>query len=157
MSLFGLPSSGIHSNGYSLVRKLLRQDESELKRELLAPTRIYWPVIKELLKKEWVAGCAHITGGGFSNISRMNPTLDYHIHTTSEWKELPSSFQVIINRSQLEERELYKTFNMGIGMVLATDCPDKVEAHLIEKKEAFLRMGETGEGSGRVLLRGEAL
>ena len=157
MALIGLPSGGIHSNGYSLVRKLLGEGESELAKELLAPTRIYWPIFKHLLEKGRMAGAAHITGGGFLNIPRMNPSLDYHIHTVPKWEDLPSSFRTILSRSGLPERELYKTFNMGVGMVLATEHPGEVEAHLLERGEAFLRMGETAVGSGRVLLGEEVI
>ena len=157
MALIGLPSSGIHSNGYSLVRKLLRPDDSDWARELLEPTRIYWPALKELLEKGWIAGAAHITGGGFLNIPRMNPALDYTVHTTRPWEDLPPSFQTVIERCALSDRELYKTFNMGTGMVLATGCPEKVEAHLAEKGEPFLRMGETTAGAGRLVLKGKAL
>ena len=157
MTLIGLSSAGIHSNGYSLVRKVLKPEETTLAKELLTPTRIYWPVIKELLKKEWIAGMAHITGGGFLNIARMNSNLDYHLHQVPEWKELPDSFQTIIARTELPEGELYKTFNMGVGMLLATRHPKEVEAYLKECGESFWRMGETAVGRGRVFLKEAAL
>ena len=157
MSLVGLSSSGVHSNGYSLVRKILKSRERELAKELLTPTRIYWPVVKELLKKEWITGAAHITGGGFLNVARMNSQIDYHIHHVPSRDELPDSFQTVIARTKLTERELYKTFNMGVGMVLVTPCPDKVETYLKEQGESFWRMGETTIGSGRVFLKKERL
>ena len=157
MTLVGLPSSGIHSNGYSLVRKMLKAGETELIKELLTPTRIYWPIFKKLLKKGWIAGVAHITGGGFLNIARMNPQLDYHIHCVPEVKTLSDSFQTIIDRTGLSQGELYKTFNMGVGMVLATKHPDEIEAYLAQRGESFWRMGQIAKGSGRVLLEGQVL
>ena len=157
MTLIGLPSSGIHSNGYSLVRQFLKPGERELARELLTPTRIYWPLLAPILEKGWLAGAAHITGGGFFNISRMNPQLDYHIQQTPQREELPPSFQTILNRTGLSRKELFKTFNMGVGMVLAATDPEPVTAHLREQGESFWILGKTTPGHGQVLLDGNLL
>jgi len=115
----GLESSGIHSNGYSLVRRVF--SESELKRlsqELLKPTRIYVRPVLSLLKSRVVRGIAHITGGAFyDKIARILPgNLDVRIYKHA-WV-VPKIFRLIQNKGSIEDKEMYHTFNMGIGMVL---------------------------------------
>lgn len=130
--LIGLQSSGIHSNGFSLVRKLLSVNISELNRynaelghsigeEVLIPTRIYVKTVLQLLSKYEIKGIAHITGGGFiENIPRMLPKgLSAEIKLGS-WEMLPI-FNILQRLSGLDEKQVYNTFNMGIGMVLAVD------------------------------------
>ena len=90
-SIIGIASSGMHSNGYSLIRKLIRKDETKLAKELLTPTRIYWPLAKKLLAKELVSAMVHITGGGMLNIARANKNIDFIIEQTPPLKELPLS------------------------------------------------------------------
>lgn len=136
--LLGLASSGIHSNGYSLVRKIffeMHQLTGEtmipelngklLKEELLIPTKIYVKTLLPLIKQELVNGIAHITGGGFvENIPRMLPeNLSAEIHLGS-WPALPI-FAILEKYGQIAPMEMYEIFNMGIGMVLAIS-PEKI-------------------------------
>ena len=118
--IIGLPSSGFHSNGFALIRKLLRADERELQQACLRPTKIYVQAILSLLKKypEEIKGLAHITGGGFDNIERINSQFSYEITEFSFLSQIPDHMQEICARSGLSRRELFKTFNMGIGMVV---------------------------------------
>jgi phosphoribosylformylglycinamidine cyclo-ligase len=128
--LIGLASSGIHSNGYSLVRKVFNNwalteyvDElgTSLGEELLKPTKIYVKPILSALKKFNLKGMAHITGGGFiENIPRMLPNgLGAAIFEKS-W-EIPPIFNLITTVGQIDQQEMYNIFNMGIGMVIAVD------------------------------------
>lgn len=137
--LIGLLSSGLHSNGFSLVRKILFKDHDyqltdiipELNNQrlgdvLLTPTKIYVQAVLPLLNKHLIHGISHITGGGFSeNIPRMLPeNLTYHIDY-SAW-EVPSIFRFLGKVGEIDISELYDVFNMGIGMVLAV-APDQVD------------------------------
>ncbi|WP_160724244.1 phosphoribosylformylglycinamidine cyclo-ligase [Bacillus sp. USDA818B3_A] len=128
--LIGLASSGIHSNGYSLVRKVFNNwslldfvDElgCTLGEELLKPTKIYVKPILSALKKFPLKGMAHITGGGFiENIPRMLPE---GLGATIEEKSwpIPPVFQLISSHGQIDYEEMYNIFNMGVGMVVAVD------------------------------------
>jgi phosphoribosylformylglycinamidine cyclo-ligase len=125
--LVGLPSSGIHSNGYSLVRKLFsRQELSRRWTEFLAPTKIYVKAIRPFLEAHEcpIKAIAHITGGGFiENIPRVFPTsLQARIHRGS-WP-ISDLFMEIRARSKLLEEGMFRTFNMGIGMVLIVSQQD---------------------------------
>jgi len=120
-TVIGIASSGLHSNGYSLVRKVLR--EKGLKRmsgELLKPTRIYVKPIVELLRThgESVHGISHITGGAFyDKISRILPkNISVRIEKDS-WK-VPEIFRLIQSKGKIADKEMYHTLNMGIGLVL---------------------------------------
>jgi len=119
--IIGIASSGLHSNGYSLVRKVLGQ--AELRRmgsQLLRPTRIYVKPVLELLRRHGKAvhGISHITGGAFyDKIGRILPgDIDARIEKNS-WK-VPEIFKLIQNKGNIEDKEIYHTLNMGIGMVL---------------------------------------
>ena len=118
--VIGLASSGLHSNGYSLVRKIFSQDELKGKvgLELLTPTRIYARNILQLIKKISVKAMAHITGGGFyENIPRSLPEgLSVNIKMGA-WPILPL-FHKIQNKGSVEDLEMFRTFNMGVGMTL---------------------------------------
>jgi phosphoribosylformylglycinamidine cyclo-ligase len=152
--LIGLASSGIHSNGYSLVRKVFNNwsliefvDElgCTLGEELLKPTKIYVKPILSLLKKVNVKGMAHITGGGFiENIPRMLPAgLGAEINEKS-W-DIPNIFKLISEIGQIEYSQMYNIFNMGIGMVIAVE-PKDADAVL----EHFQQCGETAKKIGVV-------
>ena len=138
--LIGLESSGIHSNGYSLVRKIFFKDndykltdyidslDCTLETELLKPTRIYIKGVLETLSKTKVNGIAHITGGGFiENIPRCLP--DKFGITIYEEKlpKLPI-FKLLEDVGNIDHQEMYNIFNMGIGMVLVVDQKDQEQA-----------------------------
>lgn len=131
--LIGLASSGIHSNGYSLVRQIfLEQAQMSLTdyvdelgctlgEELLRPTKIYVKPILSALKKFDIKGMAHITGGGFiENIPRMLPSGTGVELSESNW-EVPAIFKLMESIGNLERKEMYNIFNMGTGMVLAVN------------------------------------
>ncbi len=118
--LIGLASSGLHSNGYSLVRKLFPPEEikGELGKELIRPTRIYAKTILSLLKKVNIKSMSHITGGGFyDNIPRALPEGIKARIVKDSWP-IPPVFKKIQRRGNIEETEMFRAFNMGVGMVL---------------------------------------
>ncbi len=163
--LIGIASSGIHSNGYSLVRKLLSprvENLSEhieavgtsLGEELLKPTKIYVKTILDLKEKYEIKGISHITGGGFiENIPRMVPEgLRVKINKGT-WPVLPI-FNLLQTLGDIKERDIYNTFNMGIGMVLAVEghIADEVADYLNrETREAYV-IGDIVEGESGVEL-----
>ena len=135
--LIGLPSSGCHSNGYSLVRKVLIKDAKldlneyypefgkTLGEELLTPTKIYVKAIKHLLQKEVdIKGMSHITGGGFyENLPRMlKDGLGVEINVNSFPR--PKIFDLIMKTGNINEKEMYNVFNMGLGFVMAVEEKD---------------------------------
>lgn len=162
--VLGLESSGPHSNGYSLIRKVLEQSgddpsmpmgESTLGEALLAPTRIYVKSLLGLIEQYPVDGLAHITGGGISeNIIRAIPDgLGLEIDL-SAW-QLPDIFHWLQSRGGIAEKEMLRTFNCGIGMVLlvAESSVDDVCQALIEANEPVYRLGrvvECADSSERV-------
>lgn len=135
--LIGMASTGVHSNGFSLVRKVFDITKESLDtyyeelgktlgEALLAPTRIYVKALKSLKNAGVsVKGCSHITGGGFyENVPRMLPEgIQAVIHKDSY--EVPAIFKMIAKNGQVEEKMMYNTFNMGIGMVIAIDPADQ--------------------------------
>lgn len=145
-TLLAFPSSGIHSNGFSLVRRLIQPGEKSLLVQALTPTCIYWNAVKDLLPL--IKGMAHITGGGFGNIPRMNGNFDYVINALPE---RPDIFDVLADRSGLDDKMLYETFNMGIGFVLATDKPDEI---IQKAPEKVYKIGHVTPGIGKVKMRG---
>ncbi|MFD1708230.1 phosphoribosylformylglycinamidine cyclo-ligase [Siminovitchia sediminis] len=166
--LIGLASSGIHSNGYSLVRKIFLEEnefsleeklpelDGPLGEELLKPTKIYVKQIVSALREFEIKGMAHITGGGFiENIPRMLPAgLGAEVKLGS-WPILPI-FAALKKYGKLQTEEMYNIFNMGIGLVLAVD-PDDVEEAIrffIERGDNAYRIGKVTSGEG-VQLTGE--
>lgn len=154
--LIGLPSSGIHSNGYSLVRKVFFEQNNfngetvlpelnqSLKDVLLTPTRIYVKALLPLIKNQLVNGIAHITGGGFiENVPRMfNDDLAAQIQVGT-WPVLPI-FECLERYGRIKHEEMFEIFNMGLGMILAIseDKVDEVMQILKENQESAYIVGK---------------
>ncbi|MGI6153273.1 MAG: phosphoribosylformylglycinamidine cyclo-ligase [Christensenellaceae bacterium] len=162
--VLGLASSGVHSNGFSLVRKLYNMDDSlkttpvegggTLGEMLLTPTKIYVKPVLKLIEQNAVKGIAHITGGGFyENIPRILPkNVEAKIRLGS-W-DMPPVFDMIVKDAGLSEKDAYSTFNMGIGMVLVLSEAEAKRALMnlkIAGEQAFV-IGEITEGNGGVTL-----
>lgn len=159
-ALIGIASSGPHSNGYSLIRKVLEVSQADLGQDcggqalgqaLLAPTRIYVKAIRLLLEQLDVHAMSHITGGGLlENIPRVMPeNTRAQIHQSS-W-ELPAVFQWLQQQGNIEMNEMYRTFNCGVGMVLVVDAEDAEQALeiLTSAGETAFRLGEIVSNPGR--------
>lgn len=164
--LIGIASSGVHSNGYSLVRKLFGDENKEELTTfdarlgdtplnvLLTPTRIYVKSILELISKVSVKGIAHITGGGFfENIPRIFPE-GIGCEVNKNAYEVPPVFKVMQEKAGITDAQIYNTFNMGVGMVVCVEEKD-VEATLASLtasgEKAFV-LGKTVNGKGVTLL-----
>jgi phosphoribosylformylglycinamidine cyclo-ligase len=141
-TVIGLPSTGPHSNGYSLIRRLLKETKTNLNDSfddktfadvLLAPTKIYVKPLLNLIKKLEVKALAHITGGGLSeNIPRvLPPHLAVEINLSS-WQK-PNIFSWLQTAGNLTDQEMFKTFNCGIGMILILSQENKAQAFEILK------------------------
>ena len=153
--LIGLPSTGLHTNGYSLARQIvfeklkLKVDtiaqgfSRTIGEELLETHRSYLKPVMKLIKGNLVKGIAHITGGGFiDNIPRILPK-DKSAQIEKVWK-IPQIFQFLIDAGKIDEAERYRVFNMGIGMVLVIDKNDltKVENIMNSLDEKFYLIGQ---------------
>ena len=146
--LIGLKSSGPHSNGYSLIRKVLEVAGSDLNatlegkplaEHLMAPTRIYVKSLLQLQKELPVHAMAHITGGGLpENLPRVIPQGCRAVIDTQSW-EIPAIFRFLQEKGNIEAFELYRTFNCGIGMVLCIPAS--------HQEQAMQRLSELGEES----------
>ena len=164
--LIGIASSGVHSNGFSLVRKVFQMTEQNLSRycdelgrtlgeALIEPTRIYVKALKSVKDAGVkVKGCSHITGGGFyENIPRMLPE-NITARVMKNSYEVPAIFNMLQKNGNIEEQMMYNTFNMGIGMVLAVDKGD-VDATMSALKaagETAYILGETVVGNEGVII-----
>ena len=148
--LIGMASSGVHSNGFSLVRKVFEMTKESLSvyydqlgatlgEALLAPTRIYVKALRSVKEAGVrVKGCSHITGGGFyENVPRMLPE-GIHAVIRKDSYPVPPIFSMIAKEGDVEEKVMYNTFNMGIGMVVAVDPADQEKT-----MEAMKAAGET--------------
>ena len=155
-AVIGLASSGLHSNGYSLARKVFsaRQIKAGLWRELLRPTRIYSSAILDVLKKVRIKSMAHITGGGFyDNIPRVIPEgLGVRVRKGS-WA-VPPIFRKIQRAGDIDEREMYRTLNMGIGMALVVSARDADRTIALFARRGFKAwtIGEVVRGRREVTL-----
>ena len=168
-ALIGVASSGLHSNGFSMVRKLFfemndytkdtRFDEltGTLGEELLKPTKIYVGLIQNLIKSFEIKGIAHITGGGFiENIPRTIPEGLIPVVNTDSY-EVPGIFKLIQRLGNVEYKEMYNTFNMGVGLVLVVSPEKAGEAvkaiEELGEKAAVIGHVEEGEGGIRLCTR----
>ncbi|MGR6835296.1 phosphoribosylformylglycinamidine cyclo-ligase [Syntrophomonas erecta] len=165
--IIGLPSSGIHSNGYSLVRKVLLEQSrlnldqyiDELGRtlgeELLTPTRIYVKSIQSLLPEVEIRGMAHITGGGIiENLQRSLPK-GMGAEIDSKSIDIPPVFNLIQERGRVEKDEMYRTFNMGIGytLIASPQQSDKALMCLRDKGEKPIVIGRVTSDQERIMVR----
>ena len=166
--VLGLPSSGVHSNGYSLVRKIcfdrkgFKGDEyiEELGRtigeELLTPTRLYPKSCLPLIENFDIHGMVHITGGGFyENIPRALPE-DMAVEIDSSAWKMPAIFKLLQQWGNVDWKEMYRTFNMGIGMIIiaSADEAEKIKAHLANAKEKVYEIGRVVKGNHDVTIKG---
>ena len=146
--LIGIASSGVHSNGYSLIRKVFKNLDEDFNgkaiwEELLTPTKIYVKPVLSLLEKFNIKGMAHVTGGGFyENLPRMLSEEGLSIVINKNSYEIPEIFKKLMELG-VKEEEMYNTFNMGIGFVLCVE-EDEVEEVLIELSKQGEKAFEIG-------------
>ena len=158
--VLGLASNGAHSNGYSLIRKIIERSNPDLDAEfdggktlrqaVIAPTRLYVKPILAALEKFEIKGMAHITGGGLTeNIPRVLPENCVAQIDAQSWP-LPKLFQWLQQAGNVERQEMYRTFNCGIGMVVIVpaDQAEAVQAFLAEQGETMYRLGTIRERAG---------
>ena len=165
-ALIGIASSGVHSNGFSLVRKVFSMDKETLDtyheelgktlgEALIAPTRIYVKALRSVKEAGiHIKGCSHITGGGFyENIPRMLPEGAKAIVKKDSY-EVPAIFKMLAKEGEIAEEMMYNTFNMGLGMVLAVSAADaeKTVKALADAGEKAYVVGEIAEGEKGVVL-----
>ena len=166
--ILGLPSSGVHSNGYSLVRKIVfdvkgfKGDEyidelgKTIGEELLTPTRLYPKSCLPLIEKFDIHGMVHVTGGGYyENIPRALPEdMGAEIDATS-WP-VPPIFNLLKEWGNVDWHEMYRTFNMGIGMIIiaSADEAEKIKADLQARSESVYEIGKVTQGSHEVIVKG---
>jgi len=164
--IIALPSSGVHSNGFSLVRRVFDVENTDLKapvpeldgkslgETLLTPTRIYVKPVLALLKEVAVKGISHITGGGFyENIPRSIPDgLGAKIDKASV--KVPPIFRLLAERGGISERDMFNTYNMGVGMSIVVSAEDAEEALKILKnngEDAYI-IGEITESDEKIII-----
>lgn len=166
--ILGLPSSGVHSNGYSLVRKICFDRKGyqgneyieELGRtigeELLTPTRLYPKSCLPLIERFDIHGMVHITGGGFyENIPRALPK-DLAAEIDSSAWQMPTIFKLLQQWGNVDWKEMYRTFNMGIGMILIAGAEEaeKIKANLAGRNEEVYEIGRVVKGNHNVTIKG---
>ena len=162
-ALIGIASSGPHSNGYSLIRHILKKvgakpledklsDGTLLADALLAPTRIYVKQILKLIKEVDVHAMAHITGGGLpGNLPRVLPNGAQAVVNESSW-EWPELFKLLQREGGVEQHEMYRTFNCGVGMVIAVDAADAEKT-----VELLTSLGEKAWNMGHIVDNAESV
>jgi len=160
--IIGLSSSGIHSNGYSLVRKIIQNanlfytdkfpdnfyPKKTIGEVLLTPTKIYVKEIVELLKEIKPHGIAHITGGGLRNLKRLNKNVKFLINNPLNPQDI---FRFLQKQGNVEDKEMYQTFNMGMGLAVITSEEDSVKTiNLLKKhtKSEVKIVGKITKGNG---------
>jgi phosphoribosylformylglycinamidine cyclo-ligase len=170
-TLLGLPSAGLHTNGYSLARKLVfeiakhkpdtyvAEVGNKIGAELLKPHVCYAPALKNILAKGWVSALAHITGGGIpGNLPRVLPSGVKATIDLDTWP-IPPIFKYLAKVGEMDSDELLESFNMGVGMIVSVPAAfvKEVEADLKRRREKFFRIGriEKGDtGKARVVYSG---
>ena len=165
-AVIALPSSGVHSNGFSLVRKVFDVENADLRKPvaelggkslgetLLTPTRIYVKPVLKLLEQVTVKGISHITGGGFyENIPRSIPD-GLGAKLDSSVLRIPPIFELIAKAGKIDRRDMFNTFNMGVGMsiVVAGEDADRAVASLRESGEDAYIIGEIVRSDDKVIL-----
>lgn len=152
--VIGIPSTGVHSNGFSLVRKVFT--EKELKKyadKLIVPTRIYWKDVKNLLADKKIKALAHITGSGLpGNAGRFlpdNAKLDVVINKKSF--DIPEIFNIIQKHGNVKDAEMFNVFNMGIGMIIVAS--EKNVADILNAIPDSNIIGNISKGTGKVILK----
>ena len=159
-TLLALPSAGLHTNGYSLARKLvfdvakLKPDTyvaevgNKIAAELLKPHVCYAPALKSLIARGWVSGLAHITGGGIpGNLPRVLPSGVKAIIDLDAWP-VPPIFKYLAKLGEIDSDELLQSFNMGVGMIVIVPAAHvkETEADLKRRREKFFRIGRIEKG-----------
>ena len=163
--ILGLPSAGLHTNGFSLARKVLLEQEGlslrkylpelgrELGKELLAPHRCYWSALYPLFERGLLKGLVHVTGGGITdNIPRVLPRGCRAEIYQGTWPVLPI-FSLIAKFGKVSDVEMYRTFNMGIGMIMIVGKKQlpAVARHLKRKRQKYYDLGRVHSGSPGVV------
>jgi phosphoribosylformylglycinamidine cyclo-ligase len=167
-ALIALPSAGLHTNGYSLARKLvfeiakLKPDTyvaevgNKIGAELLKPHLCYAPALKNIVARGWVSALAHITGGGIpGNLPRVLPSGVRAEIDLAAWP-VPPIFKYLAKLGKIESDELLQSFNMGVGMILVVPPGNvaSVEADLKRRREKFVRIGRIERGdSGKARVK----
>jgi phosphoribosylformylglycinamidine cyclo-ligase len=167
--LFGLTSTGPHSNGYSLIRKIIADNGLDLQKDysisnnsislgktLISPTKIYVQLIKKIKEKLKIKGIAHITGGGFyENINRILPESCNALINKGSWL-VPDIFRFLQKYGNVSEKEMYRVFNMGIGMAIIINKNDAdVLLNIMDDlNEDIFKIGEIIPGGGEVIING---
>ncbi|MBD3412873.1 MAG: phosphoribosylformylglycinamidine cyclo-ligase [Candidatus Aminicenantes bacterium] len=153
-AVVGLSSNGVHSNGFSLIRKIFTEQEliGEAGKDFIKPTRIYVKPVLELIEKGHIKAAAHITGGGFyENIPRVLPQKMGAVIKKGSWPE-SGIFQRIQKKGRMQEKEMHRTFNMGIGFVVVC-APERTTQviDLLKKmdQKAYV-IGEVASGGHKV-------
>jgi phosphoribosylformylglycinamidine cyclo-ligase len=172
--LIGLPSTGLHTNGYALARKLVfevarlspksyvAEVNNKIGAELLKPHRCYWPTLRTIVRRGWVSALAHITGGGIpGNLPRALPRSTGAVVELGSWP-VPRIFGYLARLGRIDREELLRTFNLGVGMILVVPGRHirKVEAELKRHREKFYRIGHVGRakpGKPRLVYSGNLL
>lgn len=151
--ILGITSSGLHSNGYSLVRKVLSEKEiKKYSKVLLKPTKIYVKDVLQVLNKtdKAINGICHITGGGFyDNIVRILPKNIRAVIYKNNWN-VPEIFRIIQKKGRIPDKEMYRTLNMGIGMVLFVRRAYATKIQTLLKDSIII--GETESGKREVVV-----
>ena len=151
--LYALPSTGLHTNGYSLARNVLLKEfriddyvESlgkTLGEELLSIHKSYLPMTKNILRKDWLVGISHITGGGI--INNTNRVLDENQKIEIDWDawNIPAIFNLIQDLGNVSDEEMRKSMNLGLGIiyVIKPEGVDKFESHMNSLNQKFYNVG----------------